>query len=663
MLKLIKSKIQYKLISLITLIIVLLISVFTITSIINRQNELLSFMIDKQYVFGRFVTRNITDSFFRTMSYTYNPEEWRQVAGLEKIEKDPVPDSYFHTNKDVVRYLIINTNGAITFDSDEFKPDIGYYPDDKPVRRVPDEIYGIVNNLEPNKPNIRFVKLEGKTRLEIIAPNTNPSGEHLHAVAYYVSLEDIENKIFTSTLLTLLLGVVIMIVAYIISTIVSKSIVKPILELEKSSKELSKGNYNVNTEIMTNDEVGKLAETFNSMTKRIKEYSEHLEEMVEKRTEELNTANEELLSKNNIMLKELEMAKRVQENILPTDKDISISEEVRFVTSYSALESIGGDLYDVLRVGKSTYGFFIADVSGHGVPAALITTMAKVSFTANSNWNVDTAQTCRKMNEELLKLIGDLEHYLTAYYCKLNLENGELQYTNCGHHPAIVIRNDTGEIEELDTKGFFIGSFEQDSYETKTAILNEGDKVLMFTDGIIEARSESGDFYGYEKLTEHIDKYYKETLNVFIDELIKDVNEFCGKRPADDDRAVLYFEFVNKVDSDIGKNIEESVIIESKTQPADQKEDPENILLIRNKYLKALKEMRDKNYTEALKIFREVNELDPENIKVLNNIGIILYKLGYYEDAYKTLQSIVRRGMASDTVKKNISIVKKKLDG
>lgn len=285
---------------------------------------------------------------------------------------------------------------------------------------------------------------------------------------------------------------------------------------------------------------------------QLEDYSKNLEKKVEERTYELNEANKELnvtnnelSKKNKIMERELEMAKRVQEGIIPTEEEFPKRNELKMAAHYSAMESVGGDLYDIIRIGRNSYGFLMADVSGHGVPSALITTMAKVSFTSNSGYGIASGDIFKAVNTEMFNFIGDLEYYLTAYYCIIDLETGVLQYSNAGHHPAVLYRAETKSIEQLDTSGFLVGAFDGVDYESKSIELKNGDRILLFTDGIIEARNRNGEFYEYERFMDYVNKNSHLSPKEFITNLVADVETFCDGEPPDDDRTILYFEFVS----------------------------------------------------------------------------------------------------------------------
>jgi serine phosphatase RsbU (regulator of sigma subunit) len=282
---------------------------------------------------------------------------------------------------------------------------------------------------------------------------------------------------------------------------------------------------------------------FLSVNRKISLYNTELEEQVKKRTDELIKSNRQLLRTTEAILKELMMAKRVQEHFIPDDTRFPSVNQLSFGSKYEALESVGGDLYDVIQVGKNGYGFLIADVSGHGVASALISGMIKVDFFTHSRWGVAPSDVIMKVNKDIYNFIGDLEYFVTAYYAILNLETGILHYTNAGHQPAILLRRSTGEARVLNTPGTIIGSFVDFEWKSESLKLEKGDRILFYTDGIVEARSEKKELWGYDRLMESILKNIDYPVREFVDRIIVDIGKFCGEQPADDDRALFCVEY------------------------------------------------------------------------------------------------------------------------
>ncbi|MCB1192866.1 MAG: cache domain-containing protein [Leptospiraceae bacterium] len=478
------------------------------------------------------------------------------------------------------------------------------------------------------------------------------------------SLYLIRNIIIFTVLLTSLIMVGI-------SLKVSQFISKPINNLMLSINEMKSGNLAVTAKVETKDEIGVLAENFNQMSHKLKEsfeqiqaqnltireYNENLERKVQERTLELNKANEELLQKNEEMTRDLNMARRIQLSIIPSEKDYPQMKELSLGSQYNSMDSVGGDIYDIIPINDHTYGFLMADVSGHGVPAALITAMVKVSFNSNSIQGLTTGEICSRVNKEIFKLIGDLDYYLTAYYGILDFKTGEFTYTNAGHHAAILYRKKTKQIEHLDTVGFMIGILEESNYETLSVKLEPGDKILLLTDGIPEARNRQKEFYEYDRLIEYTTRYMHLNPKEFVDGLIADVDSFCEGNPANDDRAVLCIEFLYPIDSK--QKVEESIRIEARQLPGNEKgKEAEEIKIMQTKALNFLKK---NSYMEALELLLDLNQKDSKNSIVKNSLGIAYYRMGKLEDAHKVLKEGVELNQNNKNLQRNLALIESRL--
>lgn len=266
-----------------------------------------------------------------------------------------------------------------------------------------------------------------------------------------------------------------------------------------------------------------------------------LEKKVEERTYELNARNREFI-------RELNMAKRVQESIIPAEADLLIKDGIQVSAYYSSMAGVGGDIFDVMKLSEDEYSFYMADVTGHGVPAALIASMAKVTFESYSSKDFTPGEILSHVNKDMYRLIGDVPHYLTAYYIKINISSGELSYSSAGHPPALLYHADDGSVNKLDTKfGTLIGLLDdQVKYETGRLLINKGDRVIMFTDGILEAKNQNDDLYSYKNLIHFIQKNSRLSTKDFIASLVKDIEKFSEKRSPEDDRALLCIEYTGE---------------------------------------------------------------------------------------------------------------------
>lgn len=357
---------------------------------------------------------------------------------------------------------------------------------------------------------------------------------------------DFYNALFLICGLVLLFGL-------ILALFEARSIVKPIKALKKGAIALAAGDLSFRVDIDRNDEFGELAAFFNNVAQnlhndmehieeqraQIERYSQTLEKKVAERTLELNEANTRLRMRNDQMEEEVQMAAAVQRKIIPTEAELPATPALSFGARYQAMANVGGDLYDVIDLGRGRFAFVIGDVSGHGVPAALIAAMAKVSFRSHSRYERNPNEILADVNEEMCLLIGDDTYFLSAFLAILDIHDGVIRYSNAGHHPAL-LRHSDSRVEELDIPdGQLIGIAENFSCSFGTSIMQKDDRLVLYTDGLIEARSAAGVFYESGRLVEFLMRRGAEVPKAFAGELLDDVTRFSSGMLQSDDRALL----------------------------------------------------------------------------------------------------------------------------
>lgn len=191
---------------------------------------------------------------------------------------------------------------------------------------------------------------------------------------------------------------------------------------------------------------------------------------------------------------ELEVAQRIQLSILPAE--FPSSPHFQVSARYLPMTSVAGDFYDYVIAGPKQAGLLIADVSGHGVPAALIASMVKLAAAAQKEHADDPSVFLSRLNTVLL---GNTQNqFVTAAYVHLDANARELRYSAAGHPPMLLLRG--GEVSRLQENGLMLAAFDFSSYSSITRALEKGDRLLLYTDGLVEARNPSGDFFGDEAL-------------------------------------------------------------------------------------------------------------------------------------------------------------------
>jgi len=253
----------------------------------------------------------------------------------------------------------------------------------------------------------------------------------------------------------------------------------------------------------------------------------------------LKQAHDELYEKNQQIQKELEYAKRLQQFIIP--KDFSFISYPSISGRYLPIADIGGDLFDCYKISDSKTGVLIADVTGHGIPAALVMSMAKMTFNIHSYEIFPTQQLMSKINEEMRGLLLDMQ-YITAFYMLIDIEHHTITFTNAGHTRPLYYRKSTDKIIALDTNGLFLGIQDESLYEQKSIHYEPGDRCILYTDGITELKDDHNEEFGEVRLAKFL-KQHNNTSGSFCDNLLQTLEHFAPLNERSDDIAFLFIEF------------------------------------------------------------------------------------------------------------------------
>lgn len=237
---------------------------------------------------------------------------------------------------------------------------------------------------------------------------------------------------------------------------------------------------------------------------------------------------------------ELDTARRIQASILP--HQAPVAGRLGIAARYLPMASVGGDFYDYVAVAGDTgrLGLLVADVSGHGVPAALIASMVKIALASQSTHAVAPAELLAGMNRILC---GNLERaFVTAAYLFLDPAAGRLVYASAGHPPLLLWRREDRAVREVRLEALPLGRFRQAVYAATELRIAAGDRLLLYTDGVTEARSPAGELFGDERLRDLLASAAGESAEKLADTLLERLAAWCGRAPGealDDDVTLL----------------------------------------------------------------------------------------------------------------------------
>ena len=227
--------------------------------------------------------------------------------------------------------------------------------------------------------------------------------------------------------------------------------------------------------------------------------------------------------------KELETAREIQLSILP--EEIPKIGGVDIAARYIPMTSVAGDFYDFIVVDEKHLGILVADVSGHGMPAALIASMLKIALAAQESHAADPAQLLLGLNQALC---GKFQrHYVTAAYLFLDMLKGTLRYAGAGHPPLLLWSRSEG-VRALEENGLFLGKFPQAAYSFVELPLKAGDWALLYTDGIPETTNSLQIEFGTDRFKHFLETEQSTSADHFADRLLKELSQWSVRDSGED---------------------------------------------------------------------------------------------------------------------------------
>lgn len=236
---------------------------------------------------------------------------------------------------------------------------------------------------------------------------------------------------------------------------------------------------------------------------------------------------------------ELKIAHEFQRMLLP-ERFPEVQGIECCATSEAALV-VGGDYFDFFMVDDTHLGVVIADVSGKGVPGALIMAMVRSVLRAEARGQLSPLHVMRRVNE---RIVEDTKEnvFITATYAILDTMTQKFRFVRCGHEPTLIIDPKQSAIQEVAPEGIALGLISGDVFdhcEEAEVQLREGQTVMLYTDGVIEAMDRSSQEYGRERMLERVRQFDQHDVSEQIDHLIEDINKFTTGIPQHDDITVV----------------------------------------------------------------------------------------------------------------------------
>jgi phosphoserine phosphatase RsbU/P len=235
--------------------------------------------------------------------------------------------------------------------------------------------------------------------------------------------------------------------------------------------------------------------------------------------------------------KELETAKQIQLSILPAVVPKMWGLDI--AARYIPMTSVAGDFYDFIVVDDKHIGILVADVSGHGMPAALIASMLKIALSSQVDHATDPARVLLGLNNALC---GKFEHhFVTAAYVFVDMEKGVLTYAGAGH-PPLLLWGGSGEIRSVEENGLFLGKFGFATYTSVKLPIKTGDRILLYTDGIPETTNPAGVEFGTDGFRQFLQTEQSTSADEFADQLLEELSRWSARGASeelDDDMTIM----------------------------------------------------------------------------------------------------------------------------
>ncbi len=308
-------------------------------------------------------------------------------------------------------------------------------------------------------------------------------------------------------------------VALLTAYLLIRTITKTVNRLSRATEHIAGGDFSVRIATKAHDQVGDLARSFDLM-------AGSLEATLQDR------AAKEMLDR------EIDQAKLIAQKLLPSP-DAAVG-GLRTLTYFEPVAQMGGDYYDFLVTREGKTAVAIGDVSGHGLPTALLVATAKAALTTLLESGESGPALFAKLNTLLFRST-DARNYMTLSLAVL-VSSGEIALTNAGHPPPYRISGT--RVDSLDLSAFPLGLFEGREFPTRIFPVAPGDRLVFYTDGIIECRDANDDAFGFERFQQVLREHASAPLPELREAILGAVRAHCATGPPDDDRTLVLCERV-----------------------------------------------------------------------------------------------------------------------
>lgn len=240
--------------------------------------------------------------------------------------------------------------------------------------------------------------------------------------------------------------------------------------------------------------------------------------------------------------RELEQARQIQSSLLP--QQVPRPPGLELAVRYVPMTAVAGDIYDFVQIGPSSTGILVADVTGHGIPAALVASMVKLAFSVQAGHANDPARVLGSMNQILC---GQLDRsFVTAVYAVVDTERQTVTVANAGHPPPIIRRRGDA-VARIDHEHGLLLGFVPDAQYTNIHVhpFGAGDRILLYSDGVLEARNGAGEFFDGDRVARWLARVESTTAERLADIALDELTRWGDRRRFDDDVTFVVAQVTN----------------------------------------------------------------------------------------------------------------------
>ena len=380
---------------------------------------------------------------------------------------------------------------------------------------------------------VKYVDDFEKGKAETIIRTLIPLEEgYTGNLAGYLYVEENNKSIYIWTIIFAMVYIiffvlVIIMVWVLISMVVRRTMIRPLKRLSKaankwadSSDKLEEKYYFRDIKLRSRDEIYDLKQAMEGMETELHDYMINLEKTIKEKT---------------LLYSEIEITARLQAGMLP-ERLMDEGNGLGIIPFMKPARVVGGDFYDFFKIDDNRYGIVIADVSDMGVPASLLMVVSKTLLKNELMENPDDiAFAVKWTNDRLCERNAEMM-FVTVFAGVMDLRDRTLRYVNAGHEDPIVYRKSKGEYEVIyEEHDVLLGIYDNSSFTERSIVLDHGDRLFIYTDGVTEAMDVSDNLYGMDRLVNCLNNSHEKDEDEIIDILWNEISDFQkGKNQADD---------------------------------------------------------------------------------------------------------------------------------